>query len=203
MEASAADPQAASLFDTTSNFHQLRIEPYLLTTGQRHSPLTGYFEEEAARLERTRECLVHGDYSPKNILVGNQRLVLLDCEVAWYGDPSFDLAFLVNHLLLKSLYHAPKNIGVQSLFANLVNTYCLERGFGKDMQLEFELRTARLLLLLLLARIDGKSPVEYLDIGKRDFVRRFVTSELRAGAVTLVGLATDWFRALHKQYRKN
>jgi aminoglycoside phosphotransferase (APT) family kinase protein len=48
------------------------------------------FEQEVARLENTRECLVHGDYSPKNMLIGKGRLVLLDCEVAWDGDPAFD-----------------------------------------------------------------------------------------------------------------
>src|ERR1700758_5525523 len=96
-----------SRFDTTSNFHQLRTDPYLLTTGRRHPDLRKLFEQEALRLEQTRECLVHGDYSPKNMLIGNGRMVLLDCEVAWYGEPAFDLAFLVNHLLLKSLFHAP------------------------------------------------------------------------------------------------
>jgi len=200
--ASSNDPRAARLFDTTSNFHQLRTEPYLLTTGRRHPRLAGYFEEEAVRLERTRECLVHGDYSPKNILVGNGRLVVLDCEVSWYGDASFDLAFLMTHVLLKSLYHAPKDVGLPALFRNALRTYCLERRFETDQQQEFDSRTARLLLLLLLARIDGRSPVEYLSVGKCDFVRQFVTSELCIGNLNLSALASDWFAALQERYRE-
>ena len=98
---SSGNAEAARTFDTTENFHQLRSDPYLVTTGQRHPELREYFERETIRLESTRECLVHGDYSPKNILIGNGRQVILDCEVAWYGDPSFDLAFLLNHLLVE------------------------------------------------------------------------------------------------------
>ena len=48
-------------------------------------------------------ALVHGDVSPKNILVGPAGPVFLDAECAWYGDPAFDLAFCLNHLLLKCL----------------------------------------------------------------------------------------------------
>ena len=62
---------------------------------------------EAERLVTCRSVLVHGDFSPKNLLVSGDRLVIIDCEVAWYGDPAFDLAFLLNHLCLKALYHAP------------------------------------------------------------------------------------------------
>lgn len=200
--ASAADPRVARLFDTTSTFHQLRTEPYLLTTGRRHPRLAGHFEEEAIRLEKTRECLVHGDYSPKNILVGNGRVVVLDCEVAWYGDASFDLAFLMTHVLLKSLYHAPKDVGLEILFVKTFCTYCLERMFEPDQQQDFESRTARLLLMLLLARIDGRSPVEYLSAAKCDFAREFVASELCAGSLELSALATDWFTALHERYRE-
>ncbi len=58
---------------------------------------------------------MHGDYSPKNILIGNGRQVILDCEVAWYGDPSFDLGFLLNHFLLKSLHHAPADAGLAKM----------------------------------------------------------------------------------------
>ena len=105
---SAGDSEAERDFDTTANFIQLRIDPYLLTTGKRHSDLRHLFEAEAERLASTRQCLVHGDFSPKNLMVSPARMVLLDCEVAWYGDPAFDLAFLLTHLLLKGIYHAPR-----------------------------------------------------------------------------------------------
>jgi len=199
---SAADPAAKRLFDTTANFHQLRTEPYLITTGQRHPALRKYFEEEASRLESTREALVHGDYSPKNFLVGRDRLVLLDCEVAWYGDPAFDLAFLLCHLLLKSLYHAPRNVHMDQIMDGVIETYYREQKFTAALQQRCDRNTGRLLLLLLLARVDGKSPVEYLNAeDKLRFVRAFVASELERNGGSLREIAIGWFRALQRQYK--
>ncbi len=190
------DADLAKRFDTTRNFHQLRTDPYLITTGGRHPDLNRFFEQEVERLESTRECLVHGDYSPKNMLIGNGRLVLLDCEVAWYGDPSFDLAFLINHLLLKALYHAPADKGLEKIIEGLLEAYYVERG-ERSLKGDFDSRTARLLLMLLLARIDGKSPVEYLSSDfKREFVRGFVKSQLFASTITMDKVVSGWFTDL-------
>jgi aminoglycoside phosphotransferase (APT) family kinase protein len=191
-----SDADLAKRFNTTGNFHQLRTDPYLVTAGRRHPALQKFFEQEVVRLENTRECLVHGDYSPKNMLIGNGRLVLLDCEVAWYGDPAFDLAFLINHLLLKALYHAPADRGLQRLIIGLVEAYYVERGEW-SLKEDFDSRTARLLLMLLLARVDGKSPVEYLTSDhKKDFVRSFVSSQLSEPTVTLDEVVSEWFAGL-------
>ena len=190
---SFGDPDLACRFDTTPNFHQLRTDPYLLTTGRRNPTLREHFEQEAVRLEETRRCLVHGDYSPKNILVGSDRMVLLDCEVAWYGDPAFDLAFLINHLLLKALYHAPLDYGLQEIIGTMIAAYYDERQMEDTKSLDS--RTARLLLMLLLARVDGKSPVEYLTEAKQDFVRDFTRSRLSAPNRTN-DVVRDWFAGL-------
>jgi aminoglycoside phosphotransferase (APT) family kinase protein len=196
---SFGDPELARRFDTTPNFHQLRTDPYLLTTGRRHPALQERFEQEAVRLEKTRECLVHGDYSPKNMLIGCGRMVLLDCEVAWYGDPAFDLAFLINHLLLKSLYHAPLDHGLQEIIGPLIAAYYDERQMENAGVLDS--RTATLLLMLLLARIDGKSPVEYLTESKQAFVRSFVSSRLSAPTLTHE-VVRDWFAGLQTRMGK-
>lgn len=196
---SFGDPELARRFDTTPNFHQLRTDPYLLTTGWRHPALQERFEQEAVRLENTRECLVHGDYSPKNMLIGNGRTVLLDCEVAWYGDPAFDLAFLLNHLLLKSLYHAPLDRGLQEIIGTLIAAYYDERRMENTGALDS--RTANLLLMLLLARIDGKSPVEYLTEPKQGFVRKFVNSRLSIPTSTHE-VVRDWFAGLQTRIGK-
>lgn len=188
----AGDAALMSRFDTTANFHQLRTAPYLLTTGARHPALREFFEAEARRLEATREGLVHGDFSPKNLLVGaDGRLVVLDGEVAWYGDPAFDVAFLLNHLLLKRLYHAPRGGALRELVAGFWQGYLSERTGLPD---NWESRVTRLLLLLLVARVDGKSPVEYLDAARADLVRRFVARSLPAGAWRLAALADAWFQ---------
>ncbi|HSI15617.1 MAG TPA: aminoglycoside phosphotransferase family protein [Chthoniobacter sp.] len=188
---SAGDAEAARNFDTTPNFFQLRIEPYLLATGAKHPVLRSLFEAEAERLGSTRECLVHGDFSPKNILVTPERLVLLDCEVAWYGDPAFDLAFMLNHFFLKALLHAPRALGMRGMIDSFWSAY---QGLWPTPELDA--RVSRLLLMLLLARVDGKSPVEYLDPCRQDFVRRFVLHELPAEPASVATVADAWFDRL-------
>ncbi len=193
---SAADSKAALQFDTTENFRQLRIDPYLLTTGRRHPDLQALFECEAQRLASTRLCLVHGDFSPKNIMISTSRMVLLDCEVAWYGDPAFDLAFLLTHLSLKGLYHAPRQIGLKEMCTAFWQSYVEVIGDAVDPQ-ELERRIARLLLMLMLARIDGKSRIEYLSDPMRvEWVRQFSRSRILAECSSLGDILLQWFANL-------
>ncbi|HUE37408.1 MAG TPA: phosphotransferase, partial [Candidatus Acidoferrum sp.] len=157
----------------------------------KHPALRPRFEAEAARLADVRECLVHGDFSPKNILISPARMVLLDCEVAWYGEPAFDLAFLLNHFYLKALLHAPRDVGIGLLIEKFWSEYQAVRPSP-----EIEPRTAPLLLMLMLARVDGKSPVEYLDTPRRQFIRKFVQSELPAENFSLRHITGSWFDRL-------
>ncbi len=195
---SAGDANAERQFNTTANFMQLRIDPYLLTTGNRHLDLRDLFEAEAQRLAATRECLVHGDFSPKNVMISPSRTVLLDCEVAWYGDPAFDVAFPLTHLLLKGLYHAPRLIGVQEMCQAFWQRY-LEKVRGIIDHRALEPRVARLLLMLLLARIDGKSPVEYLtNTQQTTWVRQFARSGILAGCTSLSDILHPWFSSVNE-----
>jgi len=188
---SAGDAEAKRIFDTTPNFYQLRIEAYLLATGVKHPELRPLFEAEAARLAATRECLVHGDFSPKNILVSAERMVLLDCEVAWYGDPAFDLAFMLNHFFLKALLYAPREVGLRRMVEAFWSAYQAVRPTS-----ELEARVGRLLVMLLLARVDGKSPVEYLDAGRQDFVRQFARAMLPGETLSVGAVTNAWFARL-------
>jgi len=181
-------------FDTTAIFHQLRIEPYLLTTGARHPALLAIFDAEARRIEATREALIHGDFSPKNILISGDRMVLLDCEVAWYGDPAFDVAFLLHHLFLKSLYHAPKVLELEAMVDVFWRTYVRKPSNADANQIEK--RLVPLLLMLLLARVDGKSPVEYLTSRKQEFIRTFVHQHLPSPPDSLAEMCRIWFPAI-------
>jgi aminoglycoside phosphotransferase (APT) family kinase protein len=119
--------------------------------------------------------LVHGDVSPKNILVAPQGPIFLDAECAWYGDPAFDLAFCLNHLVLKSFW--VPHPALQKCFESLKDHYLA----GVTWESSIEERIAALLPGLLLARVDGKSPVEYLDeTGKeqvRQLARRMLVAE--------------------------
>lgn len=156
--------EPAKGFDNFAQFHALRIEPYLLTTAERHPDVAPRIREIARGVADARIALMHGDVSPKNILVAPHGPVFLDAECACIGDPAFDLAFCLNHFLLKSVWH-PHDAGrLAAAFAALKNAYAPEA--------ELERRTAVLLAAFLLARIDGKSPVEYLtDEAAKDFVR--------------------------------
>ena len=101
---SEGDGALRESFATDSNFEELRLDPYLRATAGKHPQLKDLIDAEVQRIKETRDGLVHGDFSPKNILVKGDSLMLLDCEVAWYGDTSFDLAFLLNHLMLKGCF---------------------------------------------------------------------------------------------------
>ncbi len=194
-QTSEGDDNARQRFDSTGNFHQLRSHPYLVTTGIRHPDLTAQFEMEVLRLESTRECLVHGDYSPKNILISETRLVVLDCEVAWYGDPAFDLAFLLTHLHLKAVHRPSAAPVLATMVQQVVAAYLAAREMNECETAELMRRTCRLLLMLLLARIDGKSPVEYLTHSAlKKWVRRFTRQALLGNDRTLVEVSTAWYQ---------
>jgi aminoglycoside phosphotransferase (APT) family kinase protein len=192
---SHGDTAAAQRFATDTNFHELRVAPYLLASAEhaRNADLRRLILEDVAALTSRREALVHGDFSPKNILVSPDRLIVLDCEVAWYGEPAFDLAFLLNHLLLKALYLAPaRAAALRPLFDAALAAYRTAHPAHGEAVLA---RTPRLLRWLLLARVDGKSPVEYLSPEKQAFVRHFVRTHT-LDAPSLEHLADLWFSAI-------
>ena len=185
----------AARFATDDNFHALRIEPYLLATAAAHPGLSDILKNLAERTATTHLALVHGDVSPKNILVGPSGPVLLDAECAWYGDPAFDLAFCVNHLLLKSLVVPGHRADLLRSARVLAEEYV--RCVGWEPRPALEARAASLLPALLLARVDGKSPVEYLTADRqRLFVRTVASALLRAPAPTVADLLDAWATAL-------
>lgn len=185
----------AADFNPVETFRQLRLDPYLGRAAERHPDLAPQLRAEANRLAATRDCLVHGDYSPKNLLVSHDRLVVLDCEVACFGDAVFDLAFLMNHLFLKSLHHHPAAFEWSRLVANFWQAYTDARGREADAALEA--RTVRLLPMLMLARVDGKSPVEYLtQKAKQNFVRDFTRRAIREPGTSLKQFTDRWQEAL-------
>ena len=159
--ATAGRGDIAATFATDTNFHAIRLEPYLLATARAHPAHVAQLERLARRTAATRLALVHGDVSPKNILVGQSGPVFLDAECAWYGDPAFDLAFCLNHLLLKCLWRPEHAARYLESFDTLHAAYLA--GVRWEPAAAVEARAASLLPGLLLARVDGKSPVEYLD----------------------------------------
>ncbi len=187
----AIDPAIAQRFATDAIFHAIRLEPYLLATARRHPDRAVALERLARRTAGTKLALVHGDVSPKNILLGPQGPVLLDAECAWYGDPAFDLAFCLNHLLLKCLWVPQAAAGFLACFDALVEAYM--EGVVWEPRAALEARAAALLPGLFLARVDGKSPVEYLtEEAQKDRVRRVARSFLALPERTLAPLRAAW-----------
>lgn len=167
----ALQPAISADFPTDNLFFAIRLEPYLVATGRAHPDLAPALNALAERTAATKRTLVHGDVSPKNILVGPKGPVFLDAECAWWGDPAFDLAFCLNHLLLKCLWAPQAARDFLGCFDALATAYLA--GVGWEAPATLESRAASLLPGLFLARVDGKSPVEYLTEEKdKDRVRR-------------------------------
>ena len=192
--ATAGDKACAGKFDTDGNFHAIRLEPYLLAAGKVHVSLARQLRELSERTSQTRLALVHGDISPKNILVGPAGPVFLDAECAWYGDPAFDLAFCLNHLLLKGLWVPVRRKAFLQCYDVLAEAYLSVVAW--EPRAGIELRAATLLPGLLLARVDGKSPVEYLTSDSdKEFVRGIAARFLRAPPATLAEVRAAWQRS--------
>jgi 5-methylthioribose kinase len=140
------------------SFEAQRVDPYLRTIQRRHPALAKQIGAYIDRLLATRQCVVHGDYSPKNVLVGDDGLWVIDWEVAHRGDPAFDLAFLLNHLLLKTTHRPQARDGYEACGRAFLDAY------GREVDMAYLLG---LVGCLMLARVDGKSPAEYLTEGER------------------------------------
>ncbi|MBS0319878.1 MAG: aminoglycoside phosphotransferase family protein [Proteobacteria bacterium] len=192
--ATADRPAVAAAFATDAIFAAIRLEPYLLATGARHPDLAATLERLATVTARTKRVLVHGDYSPKNILIGPAGPVVLDAECAWYGDPAFDLAFVLNHLLLKGVWRPAARGRYLDAYAALVDAY--RQHVAWEPWPALDARTAALLPGLLLGRVDGRSPAEYLiTAADRDHVRHFARTHLASAVPNVATLAARWARA--------
>ena len=141
-------------------FDQLRIDPYYRCIARRHADIARHVAELIAESSERRLSLVHGDWSPKNVLVRPDGLTVIDFEVVHFGDPSFDAAFCLNHLLLKWFCLPRQQPALKALmiafWSGLFETL---PSYASSFM---ESAALRHLGCLMLARVDGKSPVEYL-----------------------------------------
>lgn len=191
----AARRETADRFPTDAIFYASRMESYLEASARLHPDVDEQLHSLIHTTMHTKHALVHGDVSPKNILNGPRGPVLLDPECAFYGDPAFDLAFCLNHLLLKCLWTPAATNGFLSCYRSLANHYLA--GVDWESPDEMETRTARLLPGLFLARVDGKSPVEYIAAeADRELVRSTARSLLQRPVKTLEEVSAAWRRTL-------
>ncbi len=191
----AGDTAVAHAFATDHIFFPIRLEPYLAATADKHPDCAERLHSLMRVTAATRKALVHGDVSPKNILAGPDGPVFLDAECAWYGDPAFDLAFCLNHLLLKCVWRPRWQARYLVCFDALAQAYLAAVTW--ESHSDIEARTAHLLPGLFLGRVDGKSPVEYINSDEeRDRVRRVARELLIQPVDKLSDVRAVWQREI-------
>lgn len=181
---SCRNEAARAEFGDQTCFDQLRVDPYYRTCAHRHTDLAPRISKLIEEMTARRLCLVHGDYSPKNMLVwgrghrAHSEVFLIDFEVIHYGDPAFDTGFCLNHLLLKS-FHRPQ---YRECYLDTARVFwraylaAAPAAIGSVI----EQATCHHLGALMLARVDGKSPAEYLTPEQRAQVRASAVRVLQA-----------------------
>jgi aminoglycoside phosphotransferase (APT) family kinase protein len=165
--------EVAQAFGDREFFESLRLEPYYRFTATQHPEAVAFLNGLVEETLSTRLTLVHGDYSPKNILIHQRKLVLLDHEVIHFGDPTFDLGFALAHFLSKAR-HLPEH---RRSFLNAASEFWVsyrEAAGGLSALAGFTSRAVRQTLGCLLARVSGRSPLEYLTARERQEQRAAV-----------------------------
>ena len=186
-------PDSLGEFAELDCFVQLRIDPYHRATAAAHPDLAEAIEREAQGMlpsAHERRVLVHGDFSPKNIIVSGvgdeARVLLLDFEVVHLGNPVFDLAFMLNHFTLKAIYNPALAERYCEAGRSFWFAYLDAVGTAMGDRDSLELGTVRQMGALLLARIDGKSPAEYITAdGQKEYARGFARDILTGSVVSL------------------
>ena len=180
----------ASPFQNHNDFYDLRIEPYLVYTASQQPSVADSLTQLARELQQSSQALIHGDVSPKNIIFRSQGPVLLDAECATMGDPVFDVAFCLNHLLIKALHLPAKR---DALLKSSISFWGRYRPHIEWEEVSaFEVRLCRLLPALMLARVAGKSPVEYLEKENQSVLRRAAINLIHAEPIQLEQLLADY-----------
>jgi 5-methylthioribose kinase len=170
-QSTAHRPDLATRFGDRAVYVQLRVDPFYRRVQERRPEVRDLVEPVIQRMLTAHEALCHGDYTPKNILTHDRGFTLVDYETAHIGDPTMDLGLLLAHLLLK----AARRPEQRAAFFDL--TRAVWRGYGAVVRYrplaEIHADGVEHLGVCLLARIDGTSPVDYLNGDKvRDEVRR-------------------------------
>lgn len=189
-------PGGLKEFEDLDCFVQLRIDPYHRATALAHVDLASVLEGEAQRMLPTahdRRALVHGDFSPKNIIVSGQeseaRVFLLDFEVVHLGNLVFDLAFILNHMTLKAIHRPEWALRYCLAARGFWSSYLVSVGDRVGDQGGLEGNTVRQMGALLLARVDGKSPAEYITLdGEKRCAREIARAMLTGGVTSLAEL---------------
>ena len=194
--ATADNDVLAQSFANDENFFQLRLDPYFGATAKVHADCAASLHELISTTANTKRALVHGDISPKNLLVGPTGPLFLDAECAWYGEPAFDAAFCLCHLIAKCLWRPTSSDAFLACFDAFAESYL--QGVRWENVEHIEARIARLLAAIMLSRVDGKSPLEYLNEHYSERLRHFSKARVLSPREKLKTIRDEWQRELQK-----
>ncbi len=178
------------IFLNDKTFYDIRIEPYLVFTSKFYPEFSEHYKTTIDFLTKNKSTVIHGDFSPKNILLGRNHPVILDAETACWGNPAFDLAFLNNHIILKSIFNKEIFKSYLKLSKSFLESYLAHFSIVNNKKF---LRSFILLqALLILARVDGKSPVEYFKKKHKNLARNFAKNLLINKSSNLNNFYQEW-----------
>ena len=171
------NPSAKDKFMEDSLFDQLRIDPFYRFVADKNPSLQVWIRKLINELEGDKTTIVHGDFSPKNIMISmSDEVFILDFEVTHVGNPVFDISFLIAHLLCK-FFHAPDALQA-NLLANTANAFKKEYEVLREIPPSFAHHAS----LIALARVEGKSPVNYLTPNQQHKLQKHTKSLLARDA---------------------
>lgn len=166
--------EVAEALGDAQAFDELRLDPYYRTVARAHPQLQRDLDEVLVACQTRRRALTLGDFSPKNILLTPDGLRLVDFETGHYGDPAFDLGFFLTHIALKGVRAGSDDGRCFQLAGRFWTAYAEAVSPVVEQDPEFARRCVLNWAGCLIARIDGKSPVDYLDADQQQLVRQFV-----------------------------
>jgi 5-methylthioribose kinase len=185
------------IFQDTSYFESLRIEPYYGYTAHQVGSASAFIKRVVEATRANSVCLVHGDFSPKNVLIHGGALILLDHEVAHWGDPAFDLGFSMTHLLSKANHVEAKRMEFEQAAATFWDTYWT--GVADEPWVDgLEQRAVGSTLACLLARVAGRSPLEYLTAAERSRQTAAVLNLMASPPTSVPELITQFIGSLSR-----
>ena len=178
------------IFLNDKTFYDIRIEPYLVFTSKYYPEFSAEYKSTIDLLTKNKSTIIHGDFSPKNILLGKNFPVILDAETACWGNPVFDLAFLNNHVILKSILNSEVSKSYFNLSNHFLKSYFAS--FPIMNNSNFIKKFIILQALLILARVDGKSPVEYFTNKHKNLARTLAKNLIANKSKTLNVFYKEW-----------
>lgn len=166
-------------------FEQLRVWPFYREVQERNPQYSELISKLITEITDEKITLVHGDFSPKNILVlPEEEPVILDFEAINTGNPVFDLAFLLGHLVCKDIRtdSSDEKALLRETAIEFLNEY------RKYSKIPVAVNLKDHVAMIALARVDGVSLVNYLDSDKQERVRSVAKSVLGSSEADVMDL---------------